>query len=417
MDFFRVILYITIGVVGFVAVIGLPHIIYAVVSLFPHKRYPAARKNHKYACIICARNEERVIVNLIDSILKQDYPSELISIIVVADNCTDGTAAAARAAGGAAVTVLERNDPDKRGKGYALQYAFQMIESDMAGQGVEGYLFFDADNLLRYDYITQMNKAVDSGHKIINSHRAPKNYDNWLSAGSALMFLQQSRMVHRSRSMLNTGTYIYGTGFYAAASVIAGQGGWPYHSITEDIEFSQESVLKGYKIAMCYDAVFYDEQSSNVKDIIAQRTRWVKGNYLCLVRYLPRHLRRLWRSYVSYDFLMLLLPVPLIVFGWGVLATLLTIAAGIAAGEVVLALLAVAVAIGSVMVAATLVALQVTILEWRNIKAPAYKKILYVFTFAPNMLLYLPAVFAALGKVSWKPIARVAPKSIDDMGN
>ena len=47
---------------------------------------------HKFAVMISARNEEYVIGALIDSIKKQNYPSELVTVFVVAENCTDSTA-------------------------------------------------------------------------------------------------------------------------------------------------------------------------------------------------------------------------------------------------------------------------------------------------------------------------------------
>ena len=72
---------------------------------------------HKYAVLISARNEEIVIPKLIESIRGQDYPAELVSIFVVADNCTDATAEKAAAAG---AEVWERNDKLFTGKGYAL---------------------------------------------------------------------------------------------------------------------------------------------------------------------------------------------------------------------------------------------------------------------------------------------------------
>ena len=50
---------------------------------------------HRFAVLIPARNEEMVISGLIDSIHRQDYPTELIDIYVIADNCTDSTAARA----------------------------------------------------------------------------------------------------------------------------------------------------------------------------------------------------------------------------------------------------------------------------------------------------------------------------------
>ena len=61
---------------------------------------------HRYAAVISARNEENVIGGLIASLKAQDYPSELLDIYVIADNCTDNTAQVALAAGAAASTGI-----------------------------------------------------------------------------------------------------------------------------------------------------------------------------------------------------------------------------------------------------------------------------------------------------------------------
>ena len=78
-------------------------------------------KNHKFMAILPAHNEENVIVNLIDSLNKQDYPKELLDIYVIADNCTDNTAKLAREAG-AIVVERHEDDPAKKTKGAALQW-------------------------------------------------------------------------------------------------------------------------------------------------------------------------------------------------------------------------------------------------------------------------------------------------------
>ena len=64
-------------------------------------------KQHKFGVIVSARNEEQVIGQLLDSIKKQNYPPELVRMLVVADNCTDSTASISRARG---AYVLERNN-------------------------------------------------------------------------------------------------------------------------------------------------------------------------------------------------------------------------------------------------------------------------------------------------------------------
>ena len=59
------------------------------------KTAPAAVPFHRFAVLICARNEAAVIGDLIDSLKAQTYPSEFLHVFVMADNCTDETASAA----------------------------------------------------------------------------------------------------------------------------------------------------------------------------------------------------------------------------------------------------------------------------------------------------------------------------------
>ena len=132
-----------------------------------------------------ARNEEAVICGLIDSIHGQDYPTDLIDIYVIADNCTDSTAARAvgRAPGHHPV------QPHPGGQGYALDYAFQAIDRDVGLEHYDAFLVFDADNVLDPGYFTAMNRTFSQGYDIITSYRNSKNYDeNWITAGYALWF-------------------------------------------------------------------------------------------------------------------------------------------------------------------------------------------------------------------------------------
>ena len=101
--------------------------IYFFLGIFFTRKFKTAKKKHKYAIVIAARNEEKVIANLLDSIKKQDYPKELITTFVVADNCTDKTAKIARDCG---AICYERFDNERKTKGFALEYLFERIEED-----------------------------------------------------------------------------------------------------------------------------------------------------------------------------------------------------------------------------------------------------------------------------------------------
>lgn len=247
---------------------------YKIVGFFFTRKFPPAKQNHKYAVLIAARNEETVIGNLIDSIRAQDYPKELIDIIVVADNCTDNTAEVARSLG---AICYERTDPDRRTKGFALQYLVECIRKDFGIDHYEGYFIFDADNLLKRDFISRMNESFDAGEKIITSYRNTKNFDdNWISASYGIHWLRTVRNEHRARSLFRLATRIQGTGFLFAWEVI--KDGWNYTSLTEDRAFCADAVANGYKISFNNAAEFYDEQPVDMRIAMRQRIRWAKGH-------------------------------------------------------------------------------------------------------------------------------------------
>ena len=253
--------------------------VYWLIGLFFTRKFKPAKKKHKYAILIAARNEKNVIGNLLDSIKKQDYPSELLTTFVVADNCTDNTAEIARKHG---AVCYERFDNEHKTKGFALQYLLEKIGEDYDRMSFEGYFIFDADNLLKNDYISKMNDAFDSGEKIITSYRNTKNFDeNWIASTYAIHWIRSIRCNHRARSVLRLATNIQGTGFLFTNEIV--KNGWHYTSLTEDRALTADAVAQGYRISYQDEAMFYDEQPTSLKVALRQRTRWSKGHLLAFI--------------------------------------------------------------------------------------------------------------------------------------
>ena len=169
-------------------------IFYAIIGVLKKSKNFKTDVKNRYAVIISARNERVVIGQLLQSIKNQNYPSQLIDIFVVADNCSDDTAQIAREAG---AIVYERNNKKLVGKGYALDYIFKIIMRDYKEKEYKGYFIFDADNILDNNYILEMNKVFNNGYKAITSYRNSKNFNsNWISAGYALWFLRESKYLN-----------------------------------------------------------------------------------------------------------------------------------------------------------------------------------------------------------------------------
>ena len=246
---------------------------YLFIGLFFTRKFKPAKNKHKYAIVIAARNEEKVIGNLLDSIKMQDYPQELLTVFVVADNCNDKTAAIARSKG---AICYERFDDKHKTKGYALEFLFDRIEEDFKRSSFEAYFVFDADNLLSTDYITKMNDAYDSGEKLVTSYRNIKNMDdNWITMAFSVHWLRTIRRFHRPRSFMHLATNLQGTGYLVDSSVV--KNGWHYTSLTEDRGLTADAVSQGYRISYQNDAIFYDEQTPRARVAYNQKLRWSKG--------------------------------------------------------------------------------------------------------------------------------------------
>ncbi len=247
--------------------------VYFFIGLFFTRKFKPAKKQHKYAIVIAARNEEKVIGNLLDSIEAQDYPKELLTVFVVADNCTDKTAEIVRNKG---AICYERFDDKHKTKGYALEFLFDRIEEDYKRDSFEAYFVFDADNLLKKNYISKMNDAYDSGEKLVTSYRNIKNMDeNWITMAFSVHWLRTIRRYHRPRSFMRLATNLQGTGYLVDNSVV--KNGWHYTSLTEDRGLTADAVSQGYRISYQNDAIFYDEQTPRAKVAYNQKLRWSKG--------------------------------------------------------------------------------------------------------------------------------------------
>lgn len=377
-----------------------------VISLFSKpETFPDAPMDKRFAVLISARNESNVIGNLIDSLHAQTYPAELVDIWLVADNCTDDTADVARSKG---CHVVERFNDELIGKGYALSYLLDHMLDSGDAQRYDAFFVFDADNRLDRHYIEEMNKAFQSGFRILTSYRNSVNLsDNWVSSGSALWFIRESRFLNSSRMKLGTSCHVGGTGFMFSREIMNRNRGWKFHLLTEDLEFTMDSVLHGDRIGYCGTAMLYDEQPVTFRQSWRQRLRWSKG-FLQVFRYYgPQLIRRAVRErdFSAVDLTLLICPFMVLTvirvalgllfaaFGFVSLPSQLSSISGWASAILTSILTMMALA------ALTIVA------ERDHIGATNKELFAYVISFPIYMLSYVPISFQAIfSKAEWKPI-------------
>lgn len=369
---------------------------------------------HKFAVLICARNEEIVIRNLIESIKRQKYPKNLIKVFVAADNCTDDTADVARRAG---AVVYERFNREKIGKGYALNFLIENIRNCYE-DNFDGYLVFDADNLVDPNYVSEMNKMLCRGVNVATCYRNTKNYgDNWISAGYALWFLRESKYLNEPRSLLRSSAAVSGTGFMFSKKILDRIGDWHFYTLTEDIEFTIDNVICNETIAYCPDAIIFDEQPTKFSQSWRQRMRWSRGYLQVFAKYGKRLIMGMLRgSFSCFDMSMTIMPAFILSVACQIFNVVGIVVGVCMGGEFMAAVRSLLQLIVNSYILTFTIGLITTVSEWNQIHTKTGKKILYIFTFPFFMFTYIPISLAALfSKVTWKPIEHKCATRIEEI--
>lgn len=387
--------------------------VYLFLPLFKRRSPPPAPTRTgpvDYAVLIAARNERAVLPWLLDSIRAQDYPGH-VTPFVIADNCTDDTAALARAHG---AIVFERHDETRVGKGYALHALIEHMRRTGALDEYRVFLVFDADNLLSPDYVRRIDRVFAAGYETACGYRASKNPGaSWVSAGSAMWYLHDSAHLNASRMGLGVTCACTGTGFGFTRALLDRMGGWGFFTLVEDVEFNAWCTVNGVRMGYCADAVVYDEQPVTLRQSWVQRTRWVQGGIQVSLKYAGRLCRGLFRGGIRERW-GCFEALTLTMYGYGacalagVLAALTALAAGGSVRELLLSLpgMAGGLALMGAMTAAT---------ERRYLPG-GRQTLLCLAAFPLFMLTYVPiALTACFRPFVWRPVRHTAAMTVQDV--
>lgn len=288
-------------------------------GIYKKKKNTGIKPKKSFALIVAAHNEEAVIQDMVVSLKRLNYPNELYDIFVIADNCTDRTAKKARQKG---AIVYERFIPEKRGKGYALDWMFSILFK--AKKKYDAVAIFDADNLVQKDFLLEMNNKLCSGYKVVQGYLDSKNpKDTWITGSYSIAFWTSNRMFQNSRNNIGVSNQLGGTGFCIETEILK-ELGWGATCLTEDLEFTCKLVLNGYKVGWAHDAIIYDEKPLTMKQSWRQRRRWMQGFADVSGRYF---FKLLWKSIKEFNFTALdcalysIQPIVIIVLGFSMLIT------------------------------------------------------------------------------------------------
>ena len=278
------------------------------------------------AVVVPAHNELGNIEATVRSLLAVDYPVERRRIIVLADNCTDATADLARAAG---AEVIERTDPDRRGKGYALTDTFPKVLADPA---IDVVMVVDADTLVTPNLLWAVSAHIESGAHALQARYAIRNADeSWRTRLLQIAFAAFHDVRSLGRERLGVSCGLRGNGMAFSRDSLRRV---PHHTETviEDLEFGIRLAMEGIRVKYVHEASVFGEMPADSASSAVQRKRWEGGRVQLRQMFARPLLRRavLQRDRLAADLAMDVLVPPL-----GQLVTVLVAGLG---GSVVLAL-------------------------------------------------------------------------------
>ncbi len=247
---------------------------------------PTPDRINRFAVIACAHNEEKVIGQLIKSVYSTGYPRNRYDLFILCDNCTDGTADIARQAGAIA---MERHDPDRRGKGFGLEWMFGILaEKKAAGDAYDAYIVLDADNLVNNQFLDEINTRLNEGYEILQCYLGTKNPgDTWVSKCYALAYCLSDANYQDAHDKVGLSAQMGGTGMVLRPSVLE-EMGWETDSLTEDLVLTTRYVLHTNRpCSWVNEARLYDEKPLRIAPSVKQRTRWMQGHMDTMIRYAP----------------------------------------------------------------------------------------------------------------------------------
>jgi cellulose synthase/poly-beta-1,6-N-acetylglucosamine synthase-like glycosyltransferase len=260
---------------------------------WPNPR-PAVRgtRRQRFVIAIPAHDEERVVTTLVTDLRASDYPAGSFSVWVIADRCTDATAAAARTGG---ASVAERT-AGEGGKGAALAW---FLDLHPLGEG-DALVVFDADNRVPGDLLGRFADEMERGALVVQAYvDTTRPGESWISLASALSYWAGNRMVQLSRHNLGWSADLAGTGMALSADALSAAGGFR-DSLVEDRELSVRVALAGVSTVWVHDVRIRDEKPVSAAVVVRQRARWAAGKRKVARQYLGRLLgtgvrRRRWR--------------------------------------------------------------------------------------------------------------------------
>ncbi|MFZ4546083.1 MAG: glycosyltransferase [Bacteroidales bacterium] len=234
--------------------------------------------------LIPAHNEEMVIGNTIEAMLKMEYPKDKLKIMVINDGSEDQTKQIIESYAKKDSRVVLFNVPEGmggKGKSRALNLGIQQVSSEVIA-------IYDADNTPDPKALHYLVASLISDKElgaVIGKFRTVNKNKNLLTRFINIETLSFQSMLQAGRWQLHKIATLPGTNFVMWKWLVDELNGWDEEALTEDSELSIRIYELGYKIKFLPYAITYEQEPEKWSVWIKQRVRWVRGNNYVLAKF------------------------------------------------------------------------------------------------------------------------------------
>lgn len=231
--------------------------------------------------LVPAHDEELLIERCMRSLQGMEYPSDRVTITVIADNCNDRTAEVAAASG---AQVLVRHDPEKGGKSHALQWALSQVPLAQYAAVV----IIDADTIVEPDFASRISEHGPLAQKALQTYDGMSNeFDNWLTRLAGLLTRNRYGLQLPLKCSGGVNVPLTGDGTILGTGLLK-RVPWHIETITEGWELYTRYTLLGLHTEYVPLARLYAQEAKSLSQSGSQRLRWSSGRLAVFRIYLWR---------------------------------------------------------------------------------------------------------------------------------
>ncbi len=235
-------------------------------------------------------NEMYVVDRLVDAVCRLEYPRDRLEIQVL-DDSTDETqeiaelAVRRHQAHGINIAYIHRTN--RAGyKAGALDEGLHIAEGEFVA-------IFDADFIPRPDFLMcTVPYFSDPNVAMVQARWGHVNEEySLLTKIQAILLDAHFVLEHGSRNRGGCFFNFNGTAGIWRRQAICDGGGWQHDTLTEDLDLSYRTQLRGWKFVFLPDHVAPAELPVEMNAFKSQQHRWAKGSIQTFIKLMPRILR------------------------------------------------------------------------------------------------------------------------------